>query len=69
MTHFITDIESQTVTLYGRTYTAADCRHRLYEDFCRRYGPDSFPACLAAFLREWVDASDTVCVHTSGPTG
>ena len=32
MTHFITDIESQTVTLDGRTYTAADCRHRLYED-------------------------------------
>ena len=69
MTHFITDIESQTVTLDGRTYTAADCRHRLYEDFCRRYGPDSFHACLAAFLREWFDASDTVCVHTSGSTG
>lgn len=69
MTHFITDIESQTVTLDGRIYTAANCRHRLYEDFCRRYGPDSFHACLAAFLREWFDASDTVCVHTSGSTG
>ena len=61
MTHFITDIESQTVTLDGRIYTAADCRHRLYEDFCRRYGPDSFHACLAAFLREAPPARPRNC--------
>ena len=69
MNRFITDIPRQTITLHGHTYTAADCRNHLYDDFCHHYGPDSFHAHLAAFLREWFDSSETVRVHTSGSTG
>ena len=69
MTRFITDITQQTLTIDSHTYTAADCRGYLYNDFCCRYGPESFHACLADFLREWFDASETVRVHTSGSTG
>ena len=67
--NFITDITQQTITIDGCTYTADDCRERLYEDFCRLHGTDSFHARLAEFLQEWFDLSDTVCVHTSGSTG
>ena len=69
MNRFITDIPRQTITLHGHTYTATDCRNHLYDDFCHRYGPDSFHACQAGFLREWFDSSETVRVHTSGSTG
>ena len=69
MNHFITNIVQQTLTIDGHTYTAADCRDRLHDDFCRRYGLDSFHARLAEFLQEWFDSSETVRVHTSGSTG
>ena len=69
MTRFITDIARQTLTIDGHAYTAADCHDRLYNDFCRLHGTDSFHARLAEFLQEWFDPSDTVRVHTSGSTG
>ena len=69
MTRFITDIARQTLTIDGHAYTAADCHDRLYNDFCRHYGPESFHARLAEFLQEWFDSSETVRVHTSGSTG
>ena len=49
MTRFITDIARQTLTIDGHAYTAADCHDRLYNDFCRHYGPESFHARLAEF--------------------
>ena len=69
MNHFITNIVQQTLTIDGHAYTAADCHDRLYNDFCRHYGPESFHARLAEFLQEWFDTSETVRVHTSGSTG
>ena len=69
MHRFVTDITQQTLTIDGHTYTAANCRDHLYNDFCHRYGTESFHARLAEFLQEWFDSSDTVSVHTSGSTG
>lgn len=69
MNRFCTDINRQTVTIEGVTYSAEDCRTRLRAKFMQEHGEDSFHVQLAAFLEEWFDGSDTLRVHTSGSTG
>lgn len=64
-----TDIECQTITIDGVTYSPSDCRDRLCADFRRQYGEGSFYAQLADFLAEWFDGTDRLTVHTSGSTG
>lgn len=65
----ITEIQRQTITVEGKTYTASDCRNGLVEEFGKHYGTDSFQVSLAEFLTEWFDGKDTLRVHTSGSTG
>lgn len=71
----ITEIEQQTITVDGTTYTPREARatagqpSMLQRLFGERYGAGSFHAALADFLAEWFDGSETLKVHTSGSTG